>query len=41
MIIGDIGYQDLVKNILNGNHEELNSKKIDLVMHFAVFAYVG
>ena len=41
MIVGDIGDQDLVKNILSGNHEKLNGKKIDAVMHFAAFAYVG
>ena len=41
IIVGDVGDQDLVKNILNGNHEKLDGNKIDAVMHFAAFAYVG
>lgn len=41
LIIGDISDTELLKNILNGNHPKLEGKKIDAVMHFAAYAYVG
>ena len=41
IIVGDIGDEDLVKKILQGKHRKLQGKKVDAVMHFAAFAYVG
>ena len=41
LIIGNVGDYDLVDRILNGDHPATYNKKIDGLIHFAAFAYVG
>ena len=41
IVVGNVGDQPLLKSIISGNHPECNGKRIDAVMHFAAFAYVG
>lgn len=41
LIIGNVGDKNLLDSILIGNHPSTNNKKIDGIIHFAAFAYVG
>ena len=38
---GDIGDRTLIDQIISGHHEITSFRKVDAVMHFAAFAYVG
>ena len=41
LIEGDIRDRKLTDQIMSGNHEATAFRKVDAVMHFAAFAYVG
>ena len=41
IIVGNVGDEDLICKILNGTHPACNGEKIEAIMHFAAFAYVG
>ena len=41
LVIGDIGNNQLLTKLLEGEHESTKGNKIEAVVHFAAFAYVG
>ena len=38
---GDIGDQKLINNLLDGTHEITKASRIEGIIHFAAYAYVG
>lgn len=41
LIIGDISDKKLISSILSGDHAKLKGQKVDAIIHFAAYAYVG